>query len=217
MKIEMSLKDYFKEFDLVDMQYGQEEDYYPLINMILRENCNLKELSLRDVHNSAGAGKRKKLLDGYGHRPDLVILDKKYKPDKDKNYNMKGLMYCAVEVKTNNGSDKYSAFEEGNQEAFIGNSQILGQLAWYGKVIYTNGLCWQYLNTKRTDAVVDDGELIDDSKDKKITFNVKTICNLDRSKDNSYNEKQWKKLQTKLAKIKWKENDSTNNNHNQSN
>ncbi len=209
MKIEMSLKDYFKELDLMDKQYGQEEELYPLVNMILRANCNFEKegLSLRDVHQSKGGKKRKRLLNGYKHRPDLVILDEIYEPDNDKELDMQSKMYAAIEVKTNNSKHKYTAFLDGNDTEDVGDNQVLGQLSWYGKVIYTNGLCWQYLklNGKPKKAKLDEkGRVIDDSKNESITFNVKTICELNRTKSDSFNEKQWEKLKKNLSSIKWK-------------
>ena len=71
----MTLKEYMRELILMDKQYGQEEELYPLINMLLRENDNVKHLSVRDVHGPAGAGMVKRLINGYASCPDLVIID----------------------------------------------------------------------------------------------------------------------------------------------
>lgn len=47
----MTLEQYMRELWLMDKQYGQEIELYPLINMLLRDSANTKDLSIRDVHN----------------------------------------------------------------------------------------------------------------------------------------------------------------------
>lgn len=46
----MTLEQYMRELWLMDKQYGQEEELYPLINMLLRDGANTEKLSIRDVH-----------------------------------------------------------------------------------------------------------------------------------------------------------------------
>ena len=48
----MTLEQYMRELWLMDKQYGQEEELYPLINMLLRDGVNTENLSIRDVHKS---------------------------------------------------------------------------------------------------------------------------------------------------------------------
>ena len=48
----MTLEQYMRELWLMDKQYGQEEELYPLINMLLRDGANTEKLSIRDVHNA---------------------------------------------------------------------------------------------------------------------------------------------------------------------
>ncbi len=60
MKIDFSVEEYFKELNLMEEQYGQEEDLYPWIYMLLQmAECKKKEqdkkysgVSIRDVHNA---------------------------------------------------------------------------------------------------------------------------------------------------------------------
>ena len=61
MNIEFTVEDYFKELQLMESQYGQEEDLYPLIYMLLQmAECRKKHileeqynpLSIRDVHDA---------------------------------------------------------------------------------------------------------------------------------------------------------------------
>ena len=60
MKIEISVQEYFNELKLMEKHYGQEEDLYPWIYMLLQmAECKKKEIlkdlyeevSIRDVHN----------------------------------------------------------------------------------------------------------------------------------------------------------------------
>lgn len=195
----MTLEEYMRELFLMKRQYGQEEELYPLVNMLLRENDNVKYLSVRDVHGPQGARFKKEMLIGYASKPDLVILSENYNPQKlyklenikkfldvknwRKNNNEKDkalnncsvpenkkneiiseseLMYGCVEVKTEisfredllkkdmelikvlskDNIDK--ALDHGSGEQY----QFLGELLWYGRELYTNGLKWYYLEIK---------------------------------------------------------------------
>ena len=89
MKIEFGVQEYFNELKLMDAQFGQEEELYPWIYMLLQmAECRKKEIlkewyqgvSIRDVHNGE---KRKdndliKLLRQKKGFPDHVILERKY-------------------------------------------------------------------------------------------------------------------------------------------
>lgn len=54
MEIKISAAEYFGQLQLMEKQYGQEEDLYPWIYMLLQSsNAKLsKKLSIRDVHNA---------------------------------------------------------------------------------------------------------------------------------------------------------------------
>lgn len=108
MKIEFGVQEYFDELKLMDAQYGQEEELYPWIYMLLqmvesRKGDDHERLSIRDVHNL----KRYNWLDGstrgemlYRVReklgaPDFIILDSEMK------------QFCGcVEMKTLNSTLK---------------------------------------------------------------------------------------------------------------
>ena len=102
----MTLEEYMRELVLMSRQYGQEEELYPLINMLLRENDNVRHLSVRDVHNKGSKGTRKKIIRGYGTFPDLAIMDEKlYLSLKDKEIETeKQMLYGCVESKLFNSN-----------------------------------------------------------------------------------------------------------------
>lgn len=117
MTIDFSIEEYFEQLQLMEQQYGFEEDLYPWIYMILqmaeckkREQLkeNYKELSIRDVHSakssiSFNASKKDKLY--WKMRFDLI--KKVGAPDfviakKDKNLTNDEKYIGCVEVKNIN-------------------------------------------------------------------------------------------------------------------
>lgn len=86
MKIEFGVQEYFNELKLMDAQYGQEEELYPWIYMLLQmAECRKKEIleecyqgvSIRDVHNGQNArgSEIKELLRYKLGVPDIAIID----------------------------------------------------------------------------------------------------------------------------------------------
>ncbi len=177
----MTLKQYMREIWLMNKQYGQEIELYPLINMLLREGANTKRLSIRDVHNGRKTMKRdhRKYIDGFGSFPDLAIFNESF-PEKENNGNLQKIYGC-VEAKCiaqdlikcldighkeedykKEESDYYVQInigkEENNYYVQINTEktsllkgtgvndagELLGELLWYGKVLYTNGVIWKY-------------------------------------------------------------------------
>ena len=80
----MTLEQYMRELWLMDKQYGQEEELYPLINMLLRDGANTEKLSIRDVHNGQNIKKenknveQRKYINGFGSFPDIAIFDESF-------------------------------------------------------------------------------------------------------------------------------------------
>ncbi|MBE5924225.1 MAG: hypothetical protein E7271_07145 [Lachnospiraceae bacterium] len=99
----MTLEEYMEELYLMDKQYGQEEELYPLINILLRQSGSVAGLSLRDVHNASKAEsiKHRELLKGPSGFPDLVILDKEFgedggNPSNDNNQYVYGCLEAKI-------------------------------------------------------------------------------------------------------------------------
>ena len=121
MKIEFGVQEYFNELKLMDAQYGQEEELYPWIYMLLQlAECRKKEIlkewyqgvSIRDVHNGQSvknSSELKKMFKGNVRFPDFVILDRKVDVDSKNG---------CVEIKKNTQSlklieEKYLKNDEG--------------------------------------------------------------------------------------------------------
>lgn len=184
----MTLEQYMRELWLMDKQYGQEIELYPLINMLLRADEDMKKLSIRDVHNGRKTVKRdhRKYIDGFGSFPDLAIFDESFpeeqEPKNGENTILKNIYGCVEAKPTDSKLIKcldHNTMEIGYEEeendnyvqinivkeeinyyvkintektslvkkkGMVANDagELLGELLWYGKVLYTNGLIWKY-------------------------------------------------------------------------
>lgn len=187
----MTLEQYMRELWLMDKQYGQEEELYPLINMLLRDGANTENLSIRDVHKgkSAKNDKSRKYIDGFGSFPDLAIFGENfpegqepknveegentilkniygcveakstgsklikcldhntmeigYKEEENDNYVQINIVKEEINYYVQINTEKTSLVEK---KKMVANDagELLGELLWYGKVLYTNGLIWKY-------------------------------------------------------------------------
>lgn len=174
----MTLKQYMRELWLMDRQYGQEEELYPLVNMLLREGGNTENLSIRDVHRAGTCIAGRRFIYGYASFPDLAILGEEFE-NTDEKSNLNYLFGCvetkiSKDVKSTEKQEleELTQFLEGDGKREItcekednhyilsakesryhitcsdklwNLGQILGELLWYGKVLYTNGLVWKYI------------------------------------------------------------------------
>lgn len=99
-------QEYFNELELIQRQYNQEEAYYFIINKLIRDSIDDKDISVRDVHkvstltgkNAKKLSGRNKHLIGYdGQAPDFVILNNDF--DESKGEGQSGKVYGCVEIK----------------------------------------------------------------------------------------------------------------------
>lgn len=177
----MTLEQYMRELWLMNKQYGQEIELYPLINMLLRADEDMKNLSIRDVHNGRKTVKRdhRKYIDGFGSFPDLAIFDESFpnlseknSPEEENIVSNLQKIYGCVEVKClgqklvkcldnlggnamkiSQNEKNYYCVQINTEKGTSLNradggatsaGQLLGELLWYGKVLYTDGLIWKY-------------------------------------------------------------------------
>lgn len=94
-------QEYFKELELIQRQYNQEEAYYFIINKLIRDSIDDKDISVRDVHKLIKAKDfpgRNEDLRGYdGQVPDFVILANDFNEREGKDQS--GKVYGCVEIK----------------------------------------------------------------------------------------------------------------------
>ncbi|CIN80394.1 hypothetical protein E3U96_06625 [Streptococcus pseudopneumoniae] len=213
----LSKEDYTEEIGLIKKQNYVEVELYPLVADIIKPTLK-DSLSKRYVFGRQRRGLGQ-IYYGLSNFPDIVILDKTYENKSRKSIKIeewKKLRGC-VEVKNLN----YSLITEEKIKSTISNSfehitgemgQLIGDLLWYKKVIYTNGIEWRFLS-------LDDKEEIDNTivevvnkrieteeagnsfdwwkNIKDLSFNYTDIC---LSKDC---RREWNEFVKRVKEIEW--------------
>lgn len=152
----MELKEYMREIDLMKKQNYTEYDMYSIIASIIRSGKNIKSLSLRDVNRRQKRSKRGKIFYGLASMPDFVILNVNFE-NTDDSIKYVDLIYGCVEIKGIN--KKLMSVNEILQKVIkkeditSEEGQLLGEVLWYKKVLYTNGLVWKYIKWNKDDAI----------------------------------------------------------------
>lgn len=208
MNIEISMKEYFEELKLMKEQYGQEEDLYPWIYMLLMmSECEkaansrgvYEIVSIRDVHmlrtvvdantsvSELNKAIRNKVHDGMGN-PEFAIINRK------STY----ILGC-VEIKTFWENSKFK--ELTNSEYHIEEAkklipQLLSHIDNCCKVLYTNGLMF-YLLTKENEKI-----LVRTIGNLKSAYNEFIDCNYS-FKVMQESLKSWDNLLKNLISINW--------------
>ncbi|WP_172930527.1 hypothetical protein [Streptococcus sp. 1969] len=213
----LSKEDYIEEIGLIEKQNYVEAELYPIIADIIKPTLK-DSLSKRYVF-----GRRKsnmgQIYYGLSNFPDIVILDKTYENKSRKSIKIKEwkkLRGC-VEVKNLN----HRLITEEEIKSTLSNSfehltremgQLIGDILWYKKVIYTNGIEWRFLS-------LDDKEEIDNTivevvnkrieteeagnsfdwwkNIKDLSFNYTDIC---LSKDC---RREWNEFVKRVKEIEW--------------
>ncbi len=213
----LSKEDYTEEIGLIKKQNYVEAELYPIVADIIKPTLK-DSLSKRYVFGRQRRGLGQ-IYYGLSNFPDIVILDKTYENKSRKSIKIeewKKLRGC-VEVKNLN----YSLITEEKIKSTISNSfehitgemgQLIGDLLWYKKVIYTNGIEWRFLS-------LDDKEKIDNTivevvnkrieteeagnsfdwwkNIKDLSFNYTDIC---LSKDC---RQEWNEFVKRVKEIEW--------------
>lgn len=213
----LSKEDYTEEIGLIKKQNYVEAELYPIVADIIKPTLK-DSLSKRYVFGRQRRGLGQIYYD-LSNFPDIVILDKTYENKSRKSIKIeewKKLRGC-VEVKNLN----YSLITEEKIKSTISNSfehitgemgQLIGDLLWYKKVIYTNGIEWRFLS-------LDDKEEIDNTivevvnkrieteeagnsfdwwkNIKDLSFNYTDIC---LSKDC---RQEWNEFVKRVKEIEW--------------
>ncbi|TVV89329.1 hypothetical protein AZK22_03890 [Streptococcus pneumoniae] len=156
---------------------------------------------------------------GLSNFPDIVILDKTYENKSRKSIKIKEwkkLRGC-VEVKNLN----HRLITEEEIKSTLSNSfehltremgQLIGDILWYKKVIYTNGIQWRFLSLDDNNEmnhkilkVVNNRIKLEDGKNtfdwwnqiKDLSFNYTDIC---LSKDC---RQEWNEFVKRVKEIEW--------------
>lgn len=161
----LSEKDYFEELELMKKQNQHECDLYPIIYSMISHKKNSKNLSVRTVADRR-CSRRGKVFYGLSAFPDLVILDKNFNNNDNTNGEIANIdqVYGCIEVKNpwGKGGEKLlnvldimgelrdnGCFSDDALKKDKG--ELIGELFWYKKMIYTNGYTWQYIEATLED------------------------------------------------------------------
>ena len=267
MNIEFTVEEYFNELQLMESQYGQEEEVYPWVYMllqmvesrkkdILQENYN--ELSIRLVAHAPSAESipGRQLLGGEKIEsrislsfPDIAILNNNFSAKYSLPINQLNYIYGCIECKKIKSkfpilvSGKYTISKNAAGRLTVCKkvaspkpsykedlSQLLGELLWYGKVLYTDGLVWKYF--KITNLTNNSSQRLDIRslrekifKEKNFSFEnllveieLKEIANLTNFYFNNHKAStherlstyaEWNRLIWSLASIDWQQDPTT--------
>ena len=130
MSLAKNFKLYKDEIELVCEQNRVECDLYSIIAHIIRESKQREKVSLRDVSVRRGT-EFSKTFRGNSGFPDFVVRTR----EKSNSAKVLG----AIEVK----------YVTENLDSEDHLEQLGGHIAFYKKVLYTNGLEWRYYNSKK--------------------------------------------------------------------
>ena len=213
----LSKEEYIEEIGLIKKQNYVEAELYPIVADIIKPTLK-DSLSKRYVFGRQRRGLGQ-IYYGLSNFPDIVILDKTYENKSRKSIKIeewKKLRGC-VEVKNLN----YSLITEEKIKSTISNSfehitgemgQLIGDLLWYKKVIYTNGIQWRFLSLDDNNEmnhkilkVVNKRIKLEDGKNtfdwwnqiKDLSFNYTDIC---LSKDC---RQEWNEFVKRVKEIEW--------------
>ena len=143
----MTKEKYQKEIKLIQAQNNTEIELYPLATEIIQTAT--EGLSKRYVF---GRKKSKKgnVYYGLSSFPDIAILDKDFKDtdrDEIKEDDWNGLI-GSLEIKALGNKlfniDEIRECLLNKKKVTQDEGQLIGEILWYKKVIYTNGIEWEY-------------------------------------------------------------------------
>lgn len=219
----MELKEYMREIKLMKKQNFTEYDMYSVIASLMREGKNIKQLSLRDVSKRWGRTKKGRIFYGLSSVPDFAVLDVEF--ENSENWmNDINKVYGCIEIK---GIDdellsiqKIITDVKDGKDITIEDGQLLGEVLWYKKVLYTNGVVWKYLEwNKYEDSWKNIKDLVQNRIDKekkeeepsewylsdKIDFDNIEINEtlLATLSEEDTTEDEWRNFIEKLQQIKW--------------
>lgn len=149
----MNKEQYKEEIELIEKQNNTELEIYPMAVELIQSTT--KDLSKRYVFARQKSNKGQ-IFYGLSSFPDVAILDKDFDNNsnneitKENRLKLKG----CIEIKAlcnklisseeiNNEIEKICNNKAENLNDDTG--QLIGEILWYKKVLYTNGKEWRYL------------------------------------------------------------------------
>lgn len=169
MSLARNFDEYKDEIELIQMQNRVECDLYSIIACMIRESSHGADISLRDVSSRRKSDFSRPFMGDSGF-PDFVVRTR----EKQSNAGILG----AIEIKY---LTKDLAFKKHLD-------QLDGHIKFYKRVLYTNGLKWQFYH------------LIDGTCKMEWEINVGKI---DNGTITWEDDTQWQSLLNKLDDLRW--------------
>ncbi len=147
----MNKVEYEEEIALIKEQNDTEFEIYPMAVEIIRST--IKSMSKRYVFARRKSDKGQ-IYYGISSFPDVAILDKDFKNVSNKTISkedwlkLKGCLEVKVLGAELISKEKIKSVwsEKTNHETLAQNiGQLIGEILWYKKVLYTNGIEWRCL------------------------------------------------------------------------
>lgn len=207
----MDFYKYIDEINLIKNQNNTERDLYYLVKQTLEPYC--RGLSLRIVAERIKS-ELGQIIYGISSVPDIAILDRDFV--NNQHYKITGknrdkLKGC-IEVK-NLGEKLYTLTEL--QEEFenknVGTAagQLIGEILWYKKLLYTNGKEWRlftfYNSGEYDDEIIGIAESRIMAEGKKKDFDWTKDTDIKKTAKKILNENIEEKLITKDCTKNWDE------------
>lgn len=162
-------QEYFNELELIQRQYNQEEAYYFIINKLIRDSIDDKDISVRDVHkvstltgeNANKLSGRNEYLIGYdGQAPDFVILHNDF--DESKGEGQSGKVYGCVEIKAfsgvkREGKDNRKLYSEyiSPIKNLLDNKELVENVKVVHKKSYQNWIKIEFESSKKKEEFIE--------------------------------------------------------------
>lgn len=221
--IKVELKEYMREIKLMKKQNFTEYDMYSVIASLMREGANIKKLSLRDVSKRWGRTNRGRIFYGLSGVPDFAILDVDFENSENWIDDIDNVYGC-VEIKGINNKllsiQKIITKIKNGKGITVDDGQLLGEILWYKKVLYTNGLAWKYLewnedkdSWESIKALVQNRINKENKEEEPSEWYLSDKIDLDNIKiketslitlsEEDTTEDDWKRFIEELQKIKW--------------
>lgn len=214
----MTREEYFNELTLIEKQNNTEYDLYYTIAALIKQSPYIKseKLSVRAVFRRTKSA-RGQIFYGLSNFPDLVILDQNFRNADNDHAHIDNIdqIYGCIEVKNMSTPllDIGPLLKEGKAALSRDEGQLLGDILWYGKVLYTNGRDWRYLKWDRQGKefadikrIVEKRIKVGKSQTDFDWYEEMKACQIDLSKIevSEFSSEDWESLINGIYEIKWK-------------
>ena len=144
----MTEDEYKEEIELIEEQNNVEFEIYPMVLEIIKPT--IKNLSKRYVFARRKTA-RGQIYYGLSSFPDVAILDKSFKNVQNSQITMedwlklKGCLEVKALGKALVTKEDIKQTLKNSESLSKDVGQLIGEILWYKRVVYTNGIEWRFL------------------------------------------------------------------------